>query len=105
MIAEAPVNVLPPYQHFLHPLSGEIYIRHAHLISLTVHSNCSERLLLHAITVLVTLENYPSWPGESNLERTLRLPLLFVYASVRGVIPCNIDSCPILIDKLQPLDC
>ena len=31
----------------------------------TVHSNCSERLWLHARTFLVALGNRLSWPGES----------------------------------------
>jgi len=31
---------------------------------LTVYSNCSERMCLHARTFLVALENYLSWPGE-----------------------------------------
>jgi hypothetical protein len=31
----------------------------------TVHSNCSERLWLHARTFLVAMENRPGWPGES----------------------------------------
>ena len=30
----------------------------------TLDSNCSERLWLHARTILVALENYSGWPGE-----------------------------------------
>jgi len=32
----------------------------------TVYSNCSERLWLHARTILVAPGNYSGWPGESN---------------------------------------
>jgi len=32
----------------------------------TVHSNCSERMCLHARTFLVALENHLGWPGEPN---------------------------------------
>jgi len=32
----------------------------------TGHSNCSERLWLHARAILVALENCSRWPGESN---------------------------------------
>lgn len=32
---------------------------------LTVYSNCSERICLHARTFLVALENHLSWPEES----------------------------------------
>ena len=35
-------------------------------------SNCSERLWLHARTILVAMENYSSWPGESNPELAWR---------------------------------
>ena len=31
-------------------------------------SNCSEWLWLHARTILVAMENYSGWPGESNSE-------------------------------------
>src|SRR6266567_8572828 len=41
-------------------------VRASNLASLppAIHSNCSERMWLHARTILVALENYSGWPGE-----------------------------------------
>ena len=47
-----------------------------------VHSNCSERLWLHARTFLVALENRVRWPGESNWRRTPSLFPFSTYASI-----------------------
>src|SRR6266568_644063 len=54
----------------------------------TLDSNCSERLWLHARTILVALENYSGWPGELN-QNNQNLPdihfpfLSFAHASAK----------------------
>ena len=52
-----------------HPPLAKIYFATVRGLSQsppTAHSKCSERLWLYARAILVTLENYSGWLGESN---------------------------------------
>jgi len=46
-------------------------------------SNCSERLWLHARTILVAMENYSGWLGELSFLNMRFLFLSFAYASAK----------------------
>ena len=68
----------------------------------TVYSNCSERLWLHARAVLVAMENYSGWPGESNSELAWRrspthisstYASSFAYASAKTRIQSCLRNC------------
>ena len=53
----------------------------------TVHSNCSERLWLYARTILVALENYSGWLGESNQSHSeLATCASLIYASLFSLL-------------------
>jgi hypothetical protein len=53
----------------------------------TVHGNCSEWLWLHARAILVALENYSGWLGESN-QSNLELATYasLIYASLFSLL-------------------